>query len=76
VRGLEEGLPPEVRALAEDVAVSGGVSVFSVADASVRAVVDAVDDAGATIVSVSPVRDSLEDYFARLLTRSAGEVES
>jgi ABC-2 type transport system ATP-binding protein len=76
VRGLAADLPPEVRALAEDVAVSGGVSVFSVADESVRAVVDAVDDAGGTIVSVSPVRDSLEDYFAKLLTRSAGEVGS
>jgi len=76
VRGLEAGLPPEVRDLAEDVAVSGGVSVFSVPDESVRAVVDAIDDAGGVIVSVSPVRDSLEDYFARLLTRSAGEVGS
>jgi len=76
VRGLEAGLPPEVRDLAEDVAVSGGVSVFSVPDESVRAVVDAVDDAGGVIVSISPVRDSLEDYFARLLTRSAVEVGS
>jgi ABC-2 type transport system ATP-binding protein len=76
VRGLEAGLPPEVRDLAEDVAVSGGVSVFSVPDESVRAVVDAIDDAGGVIVSVSPVRDSLEDYFARLLTRSAGEAGS
>ena len=76
VRGLDAGLPPEVRDLAEDVAVSGGVSVFSVPDESVRAVVDAIDDAGGVIVSVSPVRDSLEDYFARLLTRSAGEAGS
>jgi len=76
VRGLDGGLPPAVRALAEDVAASGGVWVFSVADASVRAVVDAVDDAGGTIVSVSPVRDSLEEYFARLLTSSPGEVGS
>ena len=48
--------------------------VFSVADASVRAAVDAVDDAGGRIEAIAPMRDSLEDYFARLLAETAGEV--
>ncbi|MDY0341501.1 MAG: ABC transporter ATP-binding protein [Coriobacteriia bacterium] len=74
-RGLEGGLPPQVQGLATDVAVSGGVSVFSVADEAVRAVIDAVDDTGGRIVAVMPVRDSLEDYFARLLANTSGEVD-
>ncbi|MEL7667671.1 MAG: ABC transporter ATP-binding protein [Actinomycetota bacterium] len=71
VRGLEGGLPARVAELASEVAVTGGVSVFSVADETVRAVIDAVDDAGGRVVSVTPVRDSLEDYFARLLATTA-----
>lgn len=69
-RGLDDGLPAAVAGLAGDVAVTGGLSVFSVADEAVRAVIDAVDDAGGRVVSVTPVRDSLEDYFARLLVAS------
>jgi ABC-2 type transport system ATP-binding protein len=66
-RGLGEALPPALSALAGSVAASGGVWVFSVADAAVRAAVDAIDDAGGRVESISPMRDSLEDYFARLL---------
>lgn len=68
VRGLSSGLPESLRGLAHDIAVSGAVSVFSVADSDVRRVVDAVDDAGGIIVSMAPKRESLEDYFARLLS--------
>lgn len=74
VRGFSAGLPDGVARHADQVAVSGGVWVFSVADAAVRAVVDAIDDAHGTLVSVTPMRDSLEDYFARLLADSAEEV--
>jgi ABC-2 type transport system ATP-binding protein len=73
VRGLEDGLPGPVGELATNIAASGGVSVFSVADESVRAVVDAIDDAGGRILAITPVRDSLEDYFARLLVSTSGE---
>lgn len=73
-RGLGDALPPAVAAHAGSVAVSGGVWVFSVMDDAVRVVVDAVDDAGGRIESVMPMRDSLEDYFSRLLAAKAGEV--
>lgn len=63
----EGGLPDSVRPYASDVAVDGALSVFSVADESVRTVVDLLDEAGWKVVSVNPKRDSLEDYFSRLL---------
>jgi ABC-2 type transport system ATP-binding protein len=75
VAGLPAGLPPAVAALTADVAIAAsGLLVFSVADADVRRAVDAIDDAGGTIVSVQPKRESLEDYFTRMLTNEAGEV--
>lgn len=73
-RGLGESLPPTIASHARSVAASGGVWVFSVADDAVRAVVDAIDDAGGRVEAVTPMRDSLEDYFTRLLAGSAGEV--
>ena len=60
-------LPAGVGAFVRDEAVHGDSSVFSVADENVRAVVDLLDDGGWRLMSVSPKRDSLEDYFARLL---------
>jgi len=75
VRGLSE-LPGPVQTLATEVAVSGSVWVFSVADDAVRKVVDAIDDAGGTVLSIMPKRESLEDYFARLIAVSTGEVAS
>jgi ABC-2 type transport system ATP-binding protein len=70
VRGLSDGLPAEVAAITDDVAVmSSGQWVFSIPEDSARRVVDALDDAGATLESLQPKRDSLEDYFARLLAR-------
>ncbi len=65
------GLPPAVAALVADEAYSGGVVAFSIADENVRRVVDVLDDAGWQIVSVAPKRDSLEDYFARLLAEAS-----
>lgn len=66
-------LPAALDATVSDVAASGGMWVFSVPDAAVRSTVDALDDAGWVIVSITPKRDSLEDYFARLLSQTAEE---
>jgi ABC-2 type transport system ATP-binding protein len=73
-RGGEE-LPSSVRPFVTETALSGGVWVLSVAQSDIRKVVDAFDDAGWTLDSLSPKRDSLEDYFARLLEmpESGGE---
>jgi ABC-2 type transport system ATP-binding protein len=75
VVGIPGGLPPSVTAFADDVAVAadGGMRVFSVPDGAVRAVVDAVDDAGGRVVALSPKRESLEDYFTRMLHATAEE---
>jgi ABC-2 type transport system ATP-binding protein len=72
-RGLTDGLPPALAEAVDDVAASGGAWIFSVRDADVRRAVDLVDDAGGTIVSVNPKRESLEDYFTRLLAAGAEE---
>jgi ABC-2 type transport system ATP-binding protein len=67
--GLGPTLPPTVATLTDDAEASGGVWSFSVPDASARTCVDAVDDAGGRVVSLVPKRESLEDYFTRLLSR-------
>ncbi len=72
-RGIER-LPEAVAAVADDVAFSGSVWAFSVPDGAVRTVVDAIDDAGGVVLAVQPKRESLEDYFARLLARAGEEV--
>lgn len=64
-------LPDAVAARAIDVATTGGLWTFSVADTSVRQVVDALDDAAWRIESVQPKRESLEDYFTRMLDDAA-----
>ncbi|MDZ4168847.1 MAG: ABC transporter ATP-binding protein [Coriobacteriia bacterium] len=71
-RGTGE-LPEPVARAASEVAFSGEVTEFSVSDESVRRIVDVLDDAGWRVVSVVPKRESLEDYFARLLSRNEGE---
>jgi ABC-2 type transport system ATP-binding protein len=76
VAGLPKGLPDAVRVLTGDVAVSSGAITFSVADADVRRVVDAVDDAGGAILSITPKKESLEDYFTRMLEATAQRVSS
>ncbi len=71
VRG-EGTLPSAVVKLVRDHAVHGNSSVFSVDDEHVRTVVDLIDDdEGWKLVSVTPKRDSLEDYFSRLLGDSS-----
>jgi ABC-2 type transport system ATP-binding protein len=70
VGGMAGGLPTTVRALTDDIVVDGGIAVFSVPDADVRRVVDLVDDAGGSIVALVPKRESLEDYFTRMLQDS------
>jgi ABC-2 type transport system ATP-binding protein len=75
VSGIPGDAPASLTSVAGDATVvEGGLLQFSVPDASVRRVVDAVDDAGGTIVSVVPKRESLEDYFTRMLSNRSGEV--
>ncbi|MDH4139569.1 MAG: ABC transporter ATP-binding protein [Coriobacteriia bacterium] len=74
VSGDDDMLPEGVRERVVDVAFSGGTHMFSVADSDARRVFDALDDAGWRVLSVSPKRETLEDYFARLLDSSYEEV--
>lgn len=69
-------LPPRIAEVAENVAVSGGVWVFSIPTEATRGVVDAIDEAGGTIIAVAPKRESLEDYFAALLASGDREAAS
>lgn len=71
--GFGSALPDALAVFVEDVAASGSTWVFSVRDEDVRRVVDLVYDLGGTVASVNPKRESLEDYFTRML--SAGEAE-
>jgi len=74
VAGLPAGLPAPVAGLAADVTETGDLIRFSVDDADVRRVIDAVYDAGGSVVEVEPKRESLEDYFTRMLANEKGEV--
>ncbi len=77
VRASGEGdLPSGVAGLITDQAFGGGSWSFSIADSDVRRVVDGLDDAGWRILSVQPKRDSLEDYFAKMLGESAEPLET
>lgn len=74
-RSADAELPGAIGAMVTDVVFGSGTWVFSVPSTAVRGVVDGLDDAGWAIVSVAPKRESLEDYFAGLLSRtSTGEV--
>lgn len=79
-RGEGSRLPQQVGPFATDIAATGGTWIFSVADSHVRSVVDGLDEAGWRLVSVTPKRESLEDYFSRLLadegSTDRGTVES
>ncbi len=70
-RGDGDSLPGTIATLVSDVAAKGGMWIFSVSDVHARAVVDAIDDAGWQLISLTPKRDSLEDYFSRLLEADA-----
>lgn len=63
-------LPHGVEERIAEKLVTSGVVVFSVRDEDVRAVVDALDDAGWRIVGIAPKRESLEEYFSRLVSDS------
>lgn len=72
VRAQGEGaLPDAVADVVCDTALASGTWLFTVPDTEVRTVVDALDDSGWRLISLSPKRDSLEDYFARLLEADA-----
>ena len=73
--GLPGGLPPQVATLTDDAAQAGGIWVFSIPDDGVRGVVDALDDAGAKVLALTPKRESLEDYFTRMLQAPEPEGE-
>jgi hypothetical protein len=74
VGGLPDGLPAAVWGHAADVVQQGDLIAFSVDDADVRRAIDAVYDAGGSVVEVEPKRESLEDYFTRMLSNEKGEV--
>ncbi|MGV8082416.1 MAG: ABC transporter ATP-binding protein [Coriobacteriia bacterium] len=67
----EGPLPTGIAAFVTDTARIGATAVFSAAEKDVRAVVDALDDAGWRLISLEPKRSSLEDYFAMLLEEGA-----
>jgi ABC-2 type transport system ATP-binding protein len=67
VRDLPDGLPSPVEKLVTDVAAKGGSWIFSIGRHDARPAIDAVDEAGGTLVSLNPKRQSLEDYFSQLL---------
>jgi ABC-2 type transport system ATP-binding protein len=70
--GLAGDLPEQVRSLTDDATLTpGGVWAFSVPDAAVRRAVDAIDDAGGTVLGVEPTRETLEGYFTRMLEETA-----
>ncbi len=66
LRGEGE-LPAQIRQIATDMMQLDGSWTLSVGEGDVRRVVEAIDDAGWRLDSLAPKRDSLEDYFARLL---------
>lgn len=70
----EGELPGQLRRMATDITQADGSWSLSVGEGDVRRAVEAIDDAGWRLESLVPKRDSLEDYFARLLADTeAGE---
>lgn len=66
-------LPESIAGVVTDIAFGSGTWVFSIPSEESRRVVDVLDDAGWDLVSVAPKRESLEDYFARLVTSASDE---
>lgn len=74
VRANGEGaLPPAVASVAGERVDVDGAHAFTIADSQVRMVVDALDDAGWTVIELTPERATLEDYFAGLLGEQDSE---
>lgn len=65
-------LPEQVAAVASDIGRDGSRWLISIPEESTRAIVDALDDGGFRIVSLAPRRESLEEYFSRLIAGSNG----
>ena len=73
VGGLQ-ALPQVLWGYAADVVQQGDLIAFSVEDADVRRAIDGVYDAGGAVIEVEPKRETLEDYFTRMLADEKGEV--
>lgn len=73
-RSSASELPAAIAGIVTDVAFGSGTWVFSIPAKESRRVVDALDDAGWELLALQPKRQSLEDYFARLVESDRGEV--
>jgi len=65
-------LPERVAAIAADIGNDGSRWLISIPEGSTRAIVDALDDGGFRVISLVPRRESLEEYFSRLIAGSNG----
>jgi len=63
-------VPETLGSLAIETVRLGDAWNVTVADTDVRTALDAAFDAGTTVVALNPRRDSLEEYFARMLDTS------
>jgi len=70
-RSADHELPESIAAIVSNVAVGSGLWVFSIPAEESRRVVDALDDQGWELVSIQPKRQSLEDYFSRLVSSNS-----
>jgi len=61
-------VPPDLRALTAECHVTGDMARAVVAEPQLDAAIDAVRRAGLRLVSVTPIRATLEDYFVQKLT--------
>jgi len=61
-------VPPDLRALTAECHVTGDMARALVAEPQLDAAIDAVRRAGLRLVSVTPIRATLEDYFVQKLT--------
>jgi ABC-2 type transport system ATP-binding protein len=61
-------VPPDLRALNAECHVTGDMARAVVAEPQLDAAIDAVRRAGLRLVSVTPIRATLEDYFVQKLT--------
>jgi ABC-2 type transport system ATP-binding protein len=68
-------VPETVAGYAVETDSVAGRVLLSVLDTDVRPVIDALDDAGWRVESLQPRRDSLEDYFTRMLDHAQGRVD-
>ncbi len=67
IEGTGPDLPTSVTAIAHSIDSSGGEWSLAAPEESVREVVDALYEGGFRLITLSPRRESLEDYFAKLV---------